>query len=407
MSCKATATSYCEAPAAKLCGLRTRKTAAQDDGNVVVFNAANQPLWSLYTGSIFPSGPTQLSSGQCLGVGQTLVSSSLKYELILQSDGNLVLYNSAVAPVWATHTNGRPSARVCIQSDGNLVLRDIYGNTEWASGSQKLGGVRFDIQNDGNLVIYDSWSQPTWSYWSGVIYPLFAPGYSSQLGAGQCLYPGQILVSPQRNYMLSMQTDGNLVIYNHFRQATWASGTNGWAVGQVCMQGDGNFVMRDPWGNAIWSTNSQGYAGTQLSMQGDGNLVVYNVYGQAIWSVWSGKIIPPFVNGTPTLYAGQCMYVGQSMVGGGYTLVLQPDGNLVIYGPGGWTWQTRTYGQPASMLCMQGDGNVVLRNIYGQAIWTPNTQNRGGTRLDMQGDGNLVVYTTSMQPLWSIYTGRI
>jgi hypothetical protein len=56
------------------------------------------------------------------------------YRLIMQTDGNLVIYNGHNQPIWATMTNGQGSGphRLKIQRDGNLVLYASSGAT-WAS----------------------------------------------------------------------------------------------------------------------------------------------------------------------------------------------------------------------------------------------------------------------------------
>jgi hypothetical protein len=53
---------------------------------------------------------------------------------------------------------------------------------------------------------------------------------------------------------------------------------------------------------------------------------------------------------------------------------------------------------------MQGDGNLVLRNASGSALWTSGTAGSSGQRLSMQSDGNLVLYTKSGSTVWKTNT---
>ena len=54
---------------------------------------------------------------------------------------------------------------------------------------------------------------------------------------------------------------------------------------------------------------------------------------------------------------------------------------------------------------MQGDGNLVLRNVSSQkALWASGTDGRGAVKLVLQTDGNLVLYTSSGQPVWATNT---
>jgi hypothetical protein len=47
-----------------------------------------------------------LFPGQSLQSGQTLRSDNMLHTLIMQSDGNVVLYNSQSQPLWSTNTGG-------------------------------------------------------------------------------------------------------------------------------------------------------------------------------------------------------------------------------------------------------------------------------------------------------------
>ncbi len=129
-------------------------------------------------------------------------------------------------------------------------------------------------------------------------------------------------------------------------------------------------------------------------MQGDGNLVLYS-NGVATWSSRT--------HGNP-----------------GASATIQDDGNLVVYSSAGRAlWASRTlcssmtsfdpYGRSRQSqvlssgqyllspdrrykFIMQGDGNAVLYGPRG-ATWSSGTARNPGSRLVMQDDGNLVVYT--------------
>jgi hypothetical protein len=61
------------------------------------------------------------------------------------------------------------------------------------------------------------------------------------LTANQGLYAGQTLTSYDGRFTLTMQNDGNLVLY-YSGSALWSSGTAGEASAEVLMQGDGNLL---------------------------------------------------------------------------------------------------------------------------------------------------------------------
>jgi len=105
---------------------------------------------------------TTLGPNQVLDIGQSITSSDGRYRLIMQDDGNLVLY-SINRPLWSSRTDGKPVTKATMQNDGNLVLYDAQGRPYWSSGTAGRGTSSLVMQGDGNLVIYDTGGQPTWS----------------------------------------------------------------------------------------------------------------------------------------------------------------------------------------------------------------------------------------------------
>jgi hypothetical protein len=116
---------------------------------------------------------------------------------------------------------------------------------------------------------------------------------ASELAAGQSLRAGEKLTSPNGRFMLFMQTDGNLVLYDEsitVANAYWATGT--WAMdpayrpNRADMQNDGHLVLYNDanvpaWGSGVWGAQ---YAGSRLVLQDDGNLVIYQPNNNPIWA---------------------------------------------------------------------------------------------------------------------------
>jgi len=102
--------------------------------------------------------------------------------------------------------------------------------------------------------------------------------------------PNQYIMSNNKRYILTYQTDGNLVLYKngndvHRLSCLWGSGTQQTSPRKVSMQGDGNLVVYGEH-KARWAshTNSEENRGSRLVMQDDGNLVMYRPDGTPIWS---------------------------------------------------------------------------------------------------------------------------
>ena len=106
----------------------------------------------------------RLYGGQQLGTGEELVSPNGWLRLIMQADGNLVLYRTqTMQPLWASDTWGQDVATTVMQTDGNLVAYSPQGVPAWATGTDGHAGAYVILQDDGNLVVYDAANSPLWA----------------------------------------------------------------------------------------------------------------------------------------------------------------------------------------------------------------------------------------------------
>ncbi|MCA9342905.1 CHAP domain-containing protein [Candidatus Saccharibacteria bacterium] len=141
------------------------KVILQDDGHLVTYSSNMQPLW--YTGVIVPNQLTYkgsdslLSNQSTLWPNQFIRSKDGRYSLVMQSDGNLVLYAPGHHPIWHSHTYGSPGARFVVQGDGNIVVYSKYNQPLWSVRPQS-NSARLVMQSDGNLVQYSTNGLPLW-----------------------------------------------------------------------------------------------------------------------------------------------------------------------------------------------------------------------------------------------------
>lgn len=105
---------------------------------------------------------------------------------------------------------------------------------------------------------------------------------SNTLTGGEFLTPGQELKSENGKITMTLQTDGNFVLYNG-SNATWSSDTQGKPSAKVIMQKGGNLEVQDADGNVLWGSGTVGEPGDYLKVQNDGNAVIY-IDGGAIWA---------------------------------------------------------------------------------------------------------------------------
>jgi len=126
-----------------------------------------------------------------------------------------------------------------------------------------------------------------------VIGEIPASAAATHIGGGSQLNPGQQVGSPNGEYSLAMQADGNAVQRAPGNRPVWATGT-ATRNSILRMQPDGNLVVIGPGNRPLWSTNTGGHPGSDLELQDDGNLVVYAPGHRAIWSAFAhGSALAP------------------------------------------------------------------------------------------------------------------
>ncbi|MDQ0072702.1 YD repeat-containing protein [Variovorax boronicumulans] len=208
-----------------------------------------------------------------------------------------------VSVEFSTSSNGTTAPRANLVTSyaydavGNLTLTtDAAGGTT-VSYYDALGRVRATASpstSNGNLTAVTKFQRD--AYGNVVVKTethvykatagadaLAAPGATS-LTPGQTLAPGQSIYSPDGRYNFTLQTDGNLVVYDRHdnNQALWNSQTAGTGANSFVFQADGNMVLSGPNG-VVWNSGTGAKGGTSLVMQGDGNLVLYGA-SAALWT---------------------------------------------------------------------------------------------------------------------------
>jgi hypothetical protein len=312
---------------------------------------------------------------------------------------------------------------------GKLELTDVHTGTAVTS---ELADLPAGLLTDDRRV---TWAVDSYSG-GGIAYldahddiHIVDPNVPASTASGHLMLPGQRLNPGQSitssSMRLVMQTDGNLVAYlrpgGSGAPAEWSSGTYGHPGAYAVMQSDGNLVVYSQsggpaTGGALWSTHTSGHPGAYADLQDDGNLVVYRQAtsdsADALWS--SGSYAR-----SQTIRSGQTLKPGWWTQGQRTFLVMQPDGNLVMYRKrdGAAIWSTRTSGHPGAYAVMQSDGNLVVYRkgggpSTGGALWSSRTYGHPGAYAIMQDDGNLVIYKKGGGPgtggaLWAGNTWRI
>jgi hypothetical protein len=209
-----------------------------------------------------------LRDGQRLNIGEKITSTDGNYFLLMQGDGNLVLFDNNNRDYWATNVIGHFAT---MQADGNFVVYDNNNLPVWASGTNGHPNSHLIIQNDRNLVAYQNGNVPIWA----------SNTPKDILRNGQRLNIGEKITSSNGKYYLLMQGDGNLVLFDNNNRDYWATNV----IGHFAeMQADGNFVVYDQNNHPVWASNTEGHPNAHLIIQNDRNLVIYQNGNIPIWA---------------------------------------------------------------------------------------------------------------------------
>lgn len=112
------------------------------------------------------AGPGDLQPSEALFVNQR-IGTSCYYSTIMQNDGNLVTYAGRTDAAWASRTFST-GAYLLMQTDGNMVIYNKFDQPLWWTGTQGNPGAYAVQQDDGNLVVYRG-NRALWA--SGIVGP--------------------------------------------------------------------------------------------------------------------------------------------------------------------------------------------------------------------------------------------
>ena len=289
----------------------------QTDGNLVVYRSNNTPVWSsgtpgtgadravvlddgqlvvtieqsgywryVWTSVVGLTGNTSstLGPGTALRAGNYLTSPDGRYRFVMQSDGNLVLYQGT-DPRWHTRTAGNAGAHAFFTTSGELrVWSPASAGAQrvlFSTNSADLGASRATLGNDGILRLNLPDGRAVWQHTTGL-----TGTAANALTAGSTLASGATLRSLNRAVTLTMQTDGNLTLRSTVTGATlWASNTAGNPGARVMMQTDGNLVVYRTDNTPVWSSNTARVGATaRLVVLDDGQLRVQTPAAGVAWS---------------------------------------------------------------------------------------------------------------------------
>jgi cell wall-associated NlpC family hydrolase len=219
---------------------------------------------------------------------------------------------------------------------------------------------------------------------------IMAPTVTTTVKLGTVLHAGASVVSGNKQFALTMQADGNLVLLGQ-GQVVWSAQTGQNPGAWAAMQGDGNLVIYRTGGVAVWNSHTSGHTDARLIVTTDGNLAI-TAGSSRLWQ--SGSV-------DTTLASGHKLLAGQSITSAhdNYVALMQTDGNFVMYGQSA-SWSSQTNGNPGAWANMQSDGNLVVYSAAGLALWSSHTYGKGVANLVVTDSNNLAVLSPSSAVYW-------
>jgi len=179
---------------------------------------------------------------------------------------------------WALANCDGPLAADLFQLDGGAIIDGDWNASKGYLGTDSSTGC--GSNSNYHVVVYTrprgNWGLKT----------ILQPNETMPVEPTGGFQPG--MVSRSGDFILRMQADGNLVVYdaralNVYMAALWSSRTNGQRVDRCIMQADGNLVLYNG-STAVWASNTNGYPGAYAILQDDGNFVIYSTDGQHRWA---------------------------------------------------------------------------------------------------------------------------
>lgn len=248
-------------------------------------------------------------------------------------------------------------------------------------------------------------SLPTYNNDSKKFESKYSPfeNYNSRLSKGQSLLYCQYLESPNRMYIMIVQNNQNVCIYDYTtfineqiqlgsfegcnfamtQSPLWMATVNKTDVDddnvRLSMQDDGNLVLYGKDDKVIWATNTQGTPANAMEILNDGSLIVFEENsGKIWWSSTKGKedgsrIFFPYNKPEECIPICSINGPAQKKEGNGTTLIFQQDGDLVYTtnysvekqtDPTEFIFETATnYGSDVNKELINCDNNAWNQNV--------------------------------------------
>ncbi len=277
-----------------------------------------------------------------------------------------------------------------------LVAPD--GTTLWTTATGGRGG-ELRLLDDGDVVVTDAAGAVVWRSET-------AQAPSALAGPGR-LGQGDVLTSPDGRHVLLVDPEQGVRLIGPDGAVRWEPEPAGVASGArtgarasdddvavgLELRADGNLVAVGEDGDRLWRSRTAGRGATSLEVRDDGTLVLLDEVGGTVWS--SGAPIGPARLGPGAALTADVSLGSPS----GHLGLAVADGALVATWDGEPFWRAPADGVEGAVL--QDDGNLVLLDSTGSAVWDTGTAGRDGAALVLEETAALLLSTRG-EVLWQV-----
>jgi len=358
-----------------------------NDGWLVLYDYQSKPLWT--------STKTSITNGMTLQKGYALQSPDRRYQARFQQDSNFVVYDTVTNnPIWALPSRVLYSGcdLLSVQPDGNIVI-SAGSVIRWSTNTKGVGVVSLMMQNDGIIVALVPsttkpivWmSPPTTAVTNGIF--TFQLGYS--------------MISEDQQYKATFGYDSNLRIVEVATSLVkWQSYTTGRNARNITLSNDGRLIMYNADGDVVWANLDVPSPSIRLVMENQGILATYEMSTQRLnWmapifqSVSSGFVFRSgyYLESPNQQYRFVCEFANTTLPP---LVVWNMTSETII-----WQVDTKVKGAVDDTIVLQTDGNLVLYDAKGTMKWASFSEKTGLATLSMQDDGFVVLSKKSNQQI--------
>lgn len=312
------------------------------ESGAVIWNEGMMPQ-NIWTGA----AENTLPQGETLNLQHFLRSENNRFVAILKDDLSLVVYmHKEDGSNLEIYNNNMPSSgqnlgSLSVNNQGVAVVFDSTTNKALFTSTTKKTGSTYHlrIQNDGSLVTLDENMKTNWSTGESTFEQEIQANIPSEVAAPFTSEQGYFLRSANKNCMLILNSNGQLIIKDK-------AGKLYWQTAEAVSGDESNFEMyaslaEDGEFSVYLNKNTQAWVGEnskkdkadnykmtltdtcQLEIKGDAGVVIYNpaVMKTQLFTKGANKLMPG-----KSLNANQCLNDHNNM----YAVCMTPMGNMFV-----------------------------------------------------------------------------